>query len=113
MNRCRYCGKEIRGTSDFCGQSCETRYQKAVEKDRRKIPYFIVGMGVGFLVLLCGVLLQIDWVLGAGIAFMGLVTFILPFTTPETTALLGYPKAKILGRVLGVLLIGVGIWLAR
>ena len=41
---------------------------------------------------------------------MGIDIVLLPFATPETNALLGYRKSKLLGRMLGILLIAVGIW---
>ena len=41
---------------------------------------------------------------------MGVTVVVLPFTTPETTALFGNKKARFIGRILGMLLIAVGIW---
>ena len=35
---------------------------------------------------------------------------LLPFTTPEATVLFGNKKARFIGRILGMLLIAVGIW---
>ena len=63
-----------------------------------------------FLIMLCGVLSSNDFVIGAGIVLMGIVVFLLPFTTPETTTFFGYQKSKIIGRILGALMIVVGIW---
>ncbi|MFR8522805.1 MAG: hypothetical protein ACLVCU_00815 [Gallintestinimicrobium sp.] len=51
-----------------------------------------------------------DFIIGDGIIVMGIVAVLLPFTTPETVALLGYQKSRIVGRILGILLIVVGIW---
>nr|WP_295280056.1 hypothetical protein [uncultured Blautia sp.] len=45
-----------------------------------------------------------------GIMTMGIDIVLLPFATPETIALLGYQKSKLIGRMLGILLIVVGIW---
>ena len=47
---------------------------------------------------------------GIGVIIMGIVEFLLPFTTPETIAFLGYKKAKTAGRIAGIVLIAVGIW---
>jgi len=41
---------------------------------------------------------------------MGIDVVVLPFTTPETTTFLGYRKSKVVGRILGILLIAVGLW---
>ena len=48
--------------------------------------------------------------MGIGIAVMGIDVVLLPFTTPETAAFWGYEKAKFVGRILGVVLVAVGIW---
>ena len=89
MKKCRYCGKELNGNIEFCSDECESRYKKAMEKDEPKIKYFISGIVLG----------------------MGIDVVVLPFTTPETTAVLGYQKSKLVGRVAGILLIAVGIWI--
>ena len=36
---------------------------------------------------------------------------LLPFTTPETINFLGYQKSKFAGRISGILLIAVGVWM--
>jgi hypothetical protein len=45
-----------------------------------------------------------------GSIVIGIDVVFFPFTTPETTAFLGYQKAKLVGRVAGIFLIAVGIW---
>lgn len=109
--KCIYCGKKLLAHGDFCCHSCELHYQEQTDKDRSKIKYFAAGMLIGFLVMLCGVLANHDFVMGAGIALMGMVVLLLPLTTPETIVLMGYQKSKIIGRVLGALLTAVGIWM--
>ena len=46
----------------------------------------------------------------ADIVEKGMDVVILPFTTPETVAFLGYQKSKIAGRILGIMLVIAGIW---
>ena len=41
---------------------------------------------------------------------MVIVEFLLQFTTPETIAFFGYKRAKTSGRIAGIVLIAVGIW---
>ena len=48
--------------------------------------------------------------IGSGIIVMGFTVVLLPFTTPATTALFVNKKARFIGRILGMLLIAVGIW---
>lgn len=71
----------------------------------------ILGIALGFLILLYGIALSNRAsAIGIGIIVMGIDVVLLPFTTPETAELLGYQKAKLVGRLLGILLIAVGIW---
>ncbi|MCI6303008.1 MAG: hypothetical protein MR652_07595 [Blautia sp.] len=44
-----------------------------------------------------------------GSIVMGIDVVLFPFTTPKTTAFLGYQKSKLVGRRAGILLIAVGI----
>ena len=110
MNRCKYCGKKIEPSQDFCGLTCEKQYNRQMTQDQRKIKFFTAGMLAGFLVMLGGVLSLRDVLVAAGIILMGAVVAVFPLTTPETNALLGSRNARLVGRILGVLLIAVGIW---
>ena len=110
MKKCRYCGRKISGSFEFCCPKCENSYTKNMENAEDKIKYLLIGMIIGFLVMLYGVLSDSDSIIGSGIIIMGIVTVVLPFATPETVALLGYQKSRIVGRILGILLIIVGIW---
>ena len=82
MKKCRYCGKDLDSNLVFCSNECENSYRKIIENDRHKIKYFILGITV----------------------------VLFPFTTPETIALFGNKKSRFIGRILGMLLIAVGIW---
>lgn len=78
-----------------------------IEKAEGKIKYFIIGIIIGFLVMIYGVLSNSDFIIEDGIIVMGIVAVVLPFATSETVALLGYQKSKIVGRILGILLVVV------
>ena len=78
-----------------------------IEKAEGKIKYFIIGIIIGFLVMIYGVLSNSDFIIGDGIIVIGIVAVVLPFATSETVALLGYQKSKIVGRILGILLVVV------
>lgn len=109
MKKCKYCGKELSSNFEFCSDECEKSYRNAAEKDRYKIKYFILGIILGFLAMFCGVISNSDLIIGSGIIIMGIVVVLLPFTTSETTGYFGYQKSKFVGRILGILLIAVGI----
>lgn len=110
MKKCRYCGKELNSNYEFCSHECENSYGRIIEKDEHKIKFFVLGIILGFLVMLYGVISNSDFVIGVGIIVMGIDIVVLPFTTPETIAFLGYRKSKFIGRILGILLMAVGIW---
>lgn len=110
MKKCRYCGKELDSNLEFCSSECKNSYRKIIEKDRHKTKYFISGIILGFLVMFYGVVSSRNCMLGSGIIVMGVTVVLLPFTTPETTVLFGNKKARFIGRILGMLLIAVGIW---
>lgn len=110
MKKCRYCGKDLRGSYEFCCSECEHNYRKSSEKDQHQMKYFITGMILGFLIMFYGVLRNNTFAAGTGIILMGMDVVILPFTTPETVSFLGYQKSKIAGRILGIMLVIVGIW---
>ena len=97
MKKCRYCGKELDSNLEFCSSECENSYRKIIEKDRHKIMFY-------------GVVSSCNCMIGSGIIVMGVTVVLLPFTTPETTALFGNKKARFIGRILGMILIAVGIW---
>ena len=46
MKKCKYCGNELNGTSEFCCNECESNYKEALEKDSRKTKYFILGIAL-------------------------------------------------------------------
>ena len=48
--------------------------------------------------------------IGSGIIVMGITVALLPFATPETIVLFGNKKSRVIGRILGMLLIAVGVW---
>ena len=110
MKKCGYCGKEVKDELDFCSDGCEKSYKDENEKDERRIKYFAGGIVLGLLVIAVSAFTKSVFMVGIGVIIMGIVVFLLPFTTPETIAFLGYKKAKTAGRIAGIVLIAVGIW---
>ena len=112
MKKCKYCGKKLNGNFEFCNSKCENCYEKMVDKDSHKIKYFILGIILGFLVMFYGIISNNNvFIIGIGIIVMGMDVVLLPFTTPETINFLGYKKSKFAGRISGILLIVVGVWM--
>ena len=82
-----------------------------MEKDEPKVKYFIFGIILGFLVMFYGIISNSSFLIGIGSIVMGIDVVLFPFTTLETTAFWGYQKSKFVGRIAGILLIAVGIWI--
>lgn len=110
--KCKYCHKKIPSGKDFCGDNCSELFAKSVEADQKRTGYFLCGIGIGFIGLIIGILMQNLRIEGISILLMGMVVVLFPFTTPETIRIFGYVHAKWFGRVLGFLLVAVGIWVA-
>ena len=111
MEKCAYCGKPGKEKGKFCSDECKRRYEKELQKDQRNIRYFLLGIGIGILCLFAGTIIGRKWAEGGGLILTGLTIFIFPFTTPETVKWLGYKRAKVLGRTLGILVIAAGGWI--
>ena len=112
MKKCKYCGKKLNGNFEFCNSKCENCYEKMVDKDSHKIKYFILGIILGFVVMFYGIISNNNvFIIGIGIIVMGIDVVLLPFTTPETISFLGYQKSKFAGRISGILIIAVGVWM--
>ena len=78
MKRCKYCGKQIEDSFEFCKSKCKENYKKAGECDSRKMKYFISGMAFGFLVLFCGVCAGSNTIWGQGLSLWALRLFYCP-----------------------------------
>ena len=119
--KCSYCGKQctshsisnsVSGSDTvFCSDSCRRTYEASISRDTHRSRYMICGIIAGFIVMFYGIAVQSDSFLGGGIAVMGAFITLLPCATPETVRLLGYRRSKALARILGILLILVGIWI--
>ena len=101
MKKCKYCGKKLNDNFEFCNSKCENCYEKMMDKDSHKIKYFTLGIISNNNV----------FIIGIGIVVMGIDVVLLPFTTPETINFLGYQKSKFAGRISGILIIAVGVWM--
>lgn len=95
----------------FCSKNCEEEYEKRIQRDETKTMIFMAGVAAGFFLLLIGIFVQRATFIGAAIALVGLTVICLPFATPETIEWLGYRPARLAARILGVLVLAVGVWI--
>lgn len=113
QNKCKYCGKVIKENICFCNELCHENYNKQLASDQRQVKYFIVGLIIGIIGVLISVILNNNTtILGISIMFLGFIIILMPFTTPETNIMFGYIKSRRVGRMMGVVLEAVGIWIA-
>lgn len=83
-----------------------------MKRDEQKTKYFIFGILIGFLMVLFSIFMgNNNTVMASGIIIMGITIMAFPLCTPETVKLLGYRKSKQLGRILGIIMIVLGIWI--
>ena len=112
VRKCSYCGRKMSSDTQFCSDKCAELYRERTGKDQKAIKYFLAGLGMGIILLLAGAFAGEDVVIGSGIILMGVVIMVFPLITPETVNLLGYRKARIAGRILGMLTLLAGVWVA-
>ena len=110
--KCKYCGKRLLNANEFCSDECRNNYSSEVDSDVKKIKYFIVGIVLGVIWLFISVFINNSILLGSSIMFMGAIIILLPFSTPDTVKIFGYSKSKWIGRLMGIMLGLVGIWVA-
>lgn len=107
---CKYCGKQLDSDKEFCGNDCAKHYEKMIAHDSPRIKYFIFGIIAGIIVMFLGVFTKNNLLMGAGLIIDGITITVLPFVTPETITFLGYKRSRILGRISGIVVIILGIW---
>lgn len=79
---------------------------------KHKIKYFTLGIIIGFIIVVISVLMQNNNnLMSIGLMTMGITITIFPFCTPDTIKLVGYKKSKIIGRILGLVLILISLWI--
>lgn len=90
----------------------EDNNEMKINFPKHKIKYFTLGIIMGFILVLISVIMQNNNnLLSIGIIIMGITIFLFPFCTPDTIKLVGYEKSKNIGRIMGLVMILVGLWI--
>lgn len=108
---CQYCGKILVHHQQFCDDHCARKYDQRIAKDHSKIKYFLAGIMIGVIALFIGAFSQDDFYVAIGMMVIGITITVLPLATPDTIRLHGYRKARMIGRILGILCIFFSIWI--
>ncbi len=112
--RCWWCGKKIEGDPlnvqvTFSGKDyqmvvCSTPHAQEVQNAyvyiKKMLPVFFIGMLLGLVLLAAG---RFQFAI-LGLLILGVTIWLCPFTTPQTTEMLGLQKAFRIGKIGGVIL---------
>lgn len=117
--KCSYCGKQAQFYSDdtfskaYCSKKCEKSHSIALDKIKKNMKWFYIGIVISVLLLLSGAVwnFPIDkkYITGGGMALLGITLILFPFCTPEAYEKYGYIKTTKIGRGLGLLAELLGI----
>lgn len=128
-NRCAYCNKDAveklpldlgigSANLHYCSESCKDEITKYIEEVKRYKGLFL-GLILGsilIMVLVNGIIIAINQnprlmalTTCVAVGIVGITIIIFPFSTPETVRWLGIKKARIVTRILGLILIVVGL----
>jgi hypothetical protein len=98
------------GTYACCSEECKRQTEKFLCSIKRFTPFFLGLIGICVVALLA-TSVTIPRYGGLCLAGMGAVILFLPFCTPQTVQALGLRKSVRIGRVTGILIIALGIFL--
>lgn len=99
---------EIRDMESKDYPEIDRRMKKELQKDKRHVRYFLLGIGIGILILFIGAITGREGAEAGGLFLTGITVLVFPLTTPETVKWLGYKRAKVVGRILGILVAAAG-----
>ena len=117
--KCSYCGKQAEFyfdenyTEAYCSQKCQDLHSIALVKMKKNLKWFGICISISVMLLLLGAFLDLPfdkkYILGNGMALLGITIILFPFCTPETYEKYGYVKTTKIGRLLGGLTVLLGI----
>jgi hypothetical protein len=122
--RCLWCGKETgenyreitlpakrSGPSDesaiVCSGACERSALETLRFVRKNGYLFLIGIVSGLVLAVLGGFTRAFR--PAGVFVIGLTVLLFPFVTPQTVKIFGLRKGMMLGRVIGVILLVMGL----
>lgn len=110
--KCSYCGKRTSFYDDisniaYCSSSCRELYQLSLDKIKKNLVWFTIGIVISILLLLFGAFfktsIKSNYIIGSGIAVLGITLIVFPYCTPEAYRMYGIQKTTLIGRTLGIL----------
>lgn len=117
--KCIWCNKSCEpeitvqdkdGTYACCSEECKQKAEKFLLFGKRFSPLFL-GLILVCVVTLIVLSVTVPRFATLPMAAMGFVILFLPFCTPQTVQMLGLKKSAVIGRILGVIVIALGIFM--
>ena len=122
--RCLWCGKETgesprqitlpakRSASPgesaiVCSEDCGQYALETLQSVRKNSYLFMIGIVSGLVLAVLGGFSRA--LRPAGVLVIGLTVLLFPFVTPQTVQIFGLQKGMLLGRVIGIILVVMGV----
>lgn len=100
----------------FCSNICQSTYESEMRSIQKNLKWFYLGIAIGVIMLFIGAYYPDEvWqsrLVGGGMFALGTIIVLFPYCTPQTYAMFGFKKTKLIGRFLGMIteLIGLAIY---
>lgn len=113
LKHCRYCGTVFDGDEGvyFCSKECEKTFDTIARRDAGNARFLLGLVVIAVIFMVCGALFFGRVVTGCGCMLMGFAIILCPFATPNMISIIGYRRARIAIRIVGVLAIAFGGWI--
>ena len=98
------------GVYSCCSEECRQKTEKFLRFAKRFTPLFLGLMAV-IVVALIALSVTAPRLISIPMAAMGCVILFLPFCTPQTVQAVGLKKSVLIGRIMGVIVIALGIFM--
>ncbi|MGL4741984.1 MAG: DUF2116 family Zn-ribbon domain-containing protein [Sarcina sp.] len=108
---CPYCNKKIFEEENFCSHICEQKYNNFLNYYKKTKFLFVIGIILTLLLPVLSFLTKNAILANLSLLLLGLTIILFPFTTPETTSMLGVKKSILIARFFGALTILLTIFL--
>lgn len=107
---CQYCGKPEAFDGPFCSKECKQAYEEGMKHDQPRVKLYSIGMIAGILILIYGGIMDVSEAMGVGAIIIGMTFLFMPFLPTGTVKSMGYRRSRMLGRMAGVVMLVMGIW---
>lgn len=117
--KCLWCNKpcepeitvqDSEETYACCSEECRQKAEKFLHFAKRLSPLFL-GLIIVIIIALLALSVTAARLSSIPMTAMGCVILFLPFCTPQTIQALGLKKSILIGRILGVIVIALGIFM--